>query len=89
MGWYGNCIPAGGRCNGVENCGDGADEVDCVGFQKLCEWPKILINGVCKECTVGDVNLGNYPQYDTCLEAFTDANQNECACIKGILDIKR
>ena len=83
FGWYGNCIPGGGECNGVWNCGDGADELNCDGFEKLCEWPKVKINGVCRECTINDVNMGNYPQYATCTEAFPNANQDECTCIKG------
>ena len=85
FGWYGHCIPGGGYCNGVSNCGDGSDEANCDGFQTLCVWPKVLINGICKECTVDDIEIANYPQYETCIEAFTNAKQNECTCIKGIL----
>merc|ERR1719394_340634 len=69
-GWYGNCIPDGARCNGVSNCGDGSDEANCGGYQKLCQWPKVSINGACKECTVSDVNLAHYPQYESCIEAL-------------------
>ena len=53
------------------------------GFKKLCEWPKVKMNGVCRECTINDVSMGNYPQYSTCAEAFPNANQDECTCIKG------
>ena len=88
-GWYGNCIPDGARCNGVSNCGDGSDEANCGGYQKLCQWPKVSINGACKECTVSDVNLAHYPQYESCIEAFTNANQDACTCIKGNLILER
>ena len=84
FGWYGHCIPGGGECNGFSNCGDGSDEANCGGFETLCVWPKVLINGACKECTISDVNLDDYPQYGECIEAFTNAKQDACTCIKGI-----
>lgn len=83
-GWFGNCIPAYGECNGVSNCGDGADEANCSGFVKTCAWPTAKIGGVCKECVVDDVNMTKYPHYVSCLEAFTSANQLECTCLKGV-----
>ena len=83
-GWYGNCIQGGGECNGVPNCGDASDELNCADFMTTCKWPKAMIGGICKECIVDDVNMDNYPHYESCSEAFTNAAQDACTCIKGV-----
>ena len=87
-GWYGNCVVGAGECNGVANCGDGSDEANCEGFSTTCKWPKAKLGGICKECTVGDVDMDSYPHYASCTEAFTNADQDACTCIKGVPSCK-
>ena len=61
------------------------DEANCEGGNiKTCMWPKALLDGICRECTVDDVDMGNYPHFASCTEALTNAEQDDCTCIKGI-----
>lgn len=88
-GWYGHCIPVEGRCNGVGNCGDNTDEAGCgADFVGACQWPRFRagVGGVCRECVVGDVDLGSYyPHFSQCLEAQPSVTGDRCICLKGVL----
>jgi len=41
------CIPMQGRCNGVDNCGDGSDEIGCETAWSVPAW--LNLNEVCRE----------------------------------------
>lgn len=60
------------------------DEANCESNTITCEWPKALLDEICRECTVDDVEMGNYPHLTSCIEAYTNAEQDDCTCIKGI-----
>ncbi len=51
-GFWGHCVAADARCNGIESCGDAADERSCEEGDMMvsCKWPKS-----------SDVTLGHVP----------------------------
>jgi len=41
------CLPMQGRCNGVDNCGDGSDEIGCETTWSVPAW--LNLNEICRE----------------------------------------
>ena len=77
-GWYGHCVDAAARCNGVRNCGDGSfdgqDELACP-FVAGCDWPAVPRgDGVCLECSPEDV--------PNCIDAAPALDGAACECVR-------
>jgi len=77
-GWFGNCVPAAGRCNNETNCEDSSDERSCsIGAQVPCIWPMIHQgDGLCSECHHLDIPRCAKGQ------AGPSESQKSCICFK-------